>query len=216
MKKYAILWLVLIAGISVTSCNKSVNEPAVNEFNAESINSGPLSNADYREALFNAMKTYVSQDEGTRGAGFLPVFFTQEAFYVLDETGMRLASFSTDLDANDFLRENPDGTYTVHIVSDNATSELVDYSTYDYYIGNNGHMVMNYSGPAELIGVYDWEGNLLGYIYFVVYPNDVSPATVWHGHGPVRLFGQGPELNLVGKLTASAKWKNVKTFVELY
>jgi hypothetical protein len=215
MKKTTILLLVMITGLFINSCNKSTVETVSPEETSLIQNSGLNSNEEYRQALYSTIKDYTNQSQGNRGAEFPPVFFTEQGFYVIDETGMKLATFETELDGNDFLRENPDGTVTVHIVSDNATSALFDYMTYDYYSGINGHMIMNYSGPALMIPVPDGEGNIIGYIYNIIYPNNVSPATVWHGHGPVQLFGMGPELNLVAKLTASAKWKNVKTVVRL-
>jgi hypothetical protein len=211
MKKFSVLFLILLTGLVINSCNK----PATHQDDQVARTDGQLSDPVYRQALMAAFTDIAAQNQATREAEFLPVFFTQQAFFVLDETMTKMAVFSTDLDGNDFLRENPDGTYSVHITSNTATNELYDYSTFDYYVGYNGNMVMNYSGPADLMGIYDMEGNLLGYIYNIIYPNNVSPATVWHGHGPVQLWGMGPELNLVGKLTASAKWKNVKTILEL-
>jgi hypothetical protein len=215
MKKITFLLLIVSAGIFITSCEKPVSESSNGGKALIENNIAPVLTSEYREALLATVNSLKEQNEGERGAEFLPVFFTQQAFYVFDEPLTKIATFTADLDENDFFRANPDGTYTVHIASNNAFCELFDYTTFSYYYGYNGQMVMNYSGPADLIGIYDPSGNLLGYIYFVLYPNNVSPATVWHGHGPVQLMGEGPVLNLMGKLTATAKWKKVMTSVEL-
>jgi len=215
MKKLTLLLVVLLTGLLITSCNKPSPEPSNPPGDSKINNVSLLSDPEYRQALLNTLTTYASQNPATRGAEFLPVFYTPQGFGFFDETYTKLVTFSALPDENDFIRLNPDGTYTVHMVSDEAFSELVDYMSGEYYSGTGGQMIMNYSGPVQLIPIPDGQGNIIGYIYYVIYPNDVSPATVWHGHGPVQLYGMGPEMNLVGKLTASAKWKNVKTIVKL-
>ena len=207
-------YAVLISGLIFTSCEKSVTDTG-NSGNMSTENTfNPVLTGEYRQGLSNALTAYTDQLAGERSAEFLPIFFTSYFFGFFDDDLINLVTFSTELDGNDFLRENPDGTYTVHIASNNAFSELFNYSTFEYYFGSDGHMTMNYSGPAELIPVYDYEGNLLGYIY-VVEPDEDSPATVWHGNGKVQPGGAGPEKNLVAKLTANAGWKKVKKTVKL-
>jgi hypothetical protein len=209
-----IFYAVLISGLIFTSCEKSQTDTGISgNINTENT-TNPILTGEYRQALANAMTAYTDQYAGERSAEFLPIFFTSYFFGFFDDDLINLVTFSTELDHNDFLRENNNGTYTVHIASNNAFSELFNYSTFEYYYGSEGHMTMNYTGPAELIGVYDSEGNLLGYIYMVE-PDENSPATVWHGNGKVQLGGAGPEKNLVAKLNANAGWKKVKKTVKL-
>lgn len=214
MKKLLILPVMLLVLMIVTSCEKQVSDQAGNETAGIPYVSGRLSDPVFRDAIQNALENRTISNSDLKSVEFLPVAFTPQSFYVQSEDGLKIAVFSTIADENDFLRLNPDGTYTVHIVSQDATNEMIDYSNYNYYVGQGGNMVMNYSGPAELIPIFDMMGNFLGYVYIVT-PDENSPATVWHGHGPVQLFGMGPEYTLIGKLTASAGWKKVKRVVEL-
>jgi hypothetical protein len=214
MKKFSILIIILIAGTIFVSCRKTVDEPTITGSSAIEKTGNPFNTPETREALFNTLKEYATALEAERGAHFLPAFYTSWGFGFMDDEMVRLATFSTAIDEDDFFRENPDGTVSVHIASNDALSELFNYATGNYYFGEDGHMVMNYTGPVMMIPVFDNNGNFLGFIY-LVQPNDSSPATVWHGNGPVQLYGMGPEYNLVAKLIANASWKKVNKSIKL-
>jgi hypothetical protein len=214
MKKFSILIFMLVAGSIFVSCRKTVDEPAITGNSAIEKTGNPFITPESREALFNTLKEYATALEAERGAHFLPAFYTSWGFGFMDDDMVRLVTFSTAIDEDDFFRENPDGTVTVHIASDYAFSELFNYLNGDYYFGDEGHMVMNYTGPVVQIPVFDMYGNLLGFIYLVT-PNESSPASVWHGNGPVQLYGLGPEYNLVAKLVANASWKKVNKSIKL-
>jgi hypothetical protein len=209
-----ILLAVLISGFIFNSCEKSAsdNEQFANQ-KAEN-SAKPFLTPEYRDALIATVKAYTEENKGVRSAEFLPIFFNTAYFGFLDDDMINIVAFSTVLDENDFLRENPDGTCTVHISSNDATCELFNYLTYESYYGENGHMTMNYSGPATLIAMYDYNGNFVGYVYFVD-PDADSPAQVWHGNGLVEPIFGGTQKNLVAKMVANAGWGKVKRTVNL-
>lgn len=214
MKKINILFFILLSGLTLVSCRKSANEPV--NFPAVTVDKtgNPFSTPESRQALINTLQQYAKENSAGREATFLPAFYTSWGFGFMDDAMVNLVSFSTAIDQDDFFRENPDGTVTVHIESNDALSELFNYITGDYYFGDEGHMIMNYTGPVIVIPVFDNEGNFLGFIY-LVNPNDSSPASVWHGNGMVQLFGMGAENNLVAKLVANASWKKVNKSIKL-
>lgn len=213
MKKLIIILLISITGLVVSSCNKPGSELSVPENDIESNSKDLLADPEYRQALQTAIASYSDQYAAERGAEFIPAFFDMDYFGFFDDDFVNLATFSTALDADDFYRLNLDGTVTVHIESENALSEVFNYSTYEYYAGFEGHMVMNYTGPVVQIPIIIG-GMIVGYINIVV-PDENSPATVWHGNGPVQLNGYGPEMDLLAHLTANAAWKKVKKTVHL-
>ncbi|HNQ82011.1 MAG TPA: hypothetical protein PLW31_12780 [Bacteroidales bacterium] len=214
MKRASAFLIVLLSGLFIVSCQKPADVTSNPAASGIEKTGNPFVTPEARQALVNTLREVAQEQEAIRGAHFLPAFYTDWGFGFLDDDMVRLASFSTVIDENDFFRENPDGTVTVHIQSETAFSELFNYSTYDYYFGSNGHMVMNYTGPVMMIPIFDNNGNFLGFIY-LVQPDNSSPASVWHGNGPVQLWGMGQEYNLVAKLIANAGWKKVNKSIKL-
>ena len=148
MKRFKIFLIILFSGLLITSCNKSDSTRYDEQKTVDQ--KTLLSNPAYRQGIMDAILNLQGQTSETKGAEFLPVFFLAEGFGFFDDSGTKLVTFSAIMDGDDFLRENPDGTYTVHMTSNEAISELQDYISGEYYFGTNGHMVMNYSGPALL------------------------------------------------------------------
>ena len=213
MKKLVIILFISITGIMMSSCIKPGSESSVPDNDVKGNKADLLADPVYRQALQTAITSCIDQYSAEKGAEFIPAFFGMDYFGFFDDDFIKLATFSTALDADDFYRLNPDGTVTVHIESENALSEMFDYSTYGYYAGFNGHMVMNYTGPVVQVPIIIG-GMIIGYINMVV-PDEDSPATVWHGNGPVQLNGYGPEMDLLAHLTANAAWKKIKKTVHL-
>ena len=214
MKKLSVFFILIICGILITSCDKSTN--TIQQDQPVAKPKSLITDPGFQEAIKKAMNDYQAEFGGLKSAEFQPIFFTIPAFGFMDESGTKLVSFGCVPDEDDFLRVNPDGTYSVHITSDDASGGLVDLANFEFYEGTGGGtMVMNYSGPAVEIPYIDPDGNLI-FVYLIICPNDVSPASVWRGEGLVKLYGFGPEMTLVAKLTATAKWKKIKKVIELY
>lgn len=214
MKRTSIFLIILLSGLAIISCRKTNEDTALTGNSTIEKTGNPFSTPANSQALVNTLRQYAYEANAERETTFLPAFYTNWGFGFLDDDMVRLVAFSTVIDQNDFFRENPDGTVTVHIESNDAFGELFNYSNGDYYFGDEGHMVMNYTGPVLTVPVFDNNGNFLGFIY-LVNPNDSSPATVWQGNGKVQLFGMGAENNLVAKLIANASWKKVNKSIKL-
>lgn len=206
--------IILLSGLFIVSCQKTADDLSNPTVSGIEKTGNPFVTPEARQALVNTLRDVAHEQEAIRGAHFLPAFYTEWGFGFLDDDMIKLVSYSTVIDQDDFFRENPDGTVTVHIASNDAFGELFNYATGDYYFGENIHMVMNYTGPVMMIPVFDNNGNFLGFIYLVL-PDSSSPASVWHGNRPVQLWGMGQEYNLVAKLVANAGWKKVNKSIKL-
>jgi len=216
MKKISIIFLaVLISCFIFTSCEKSATGPGSSQNISNESSANPFLTPENRQALMSALSEYRNQSGAQREFDIFSVFFTSESFGFFNDDYTQLVTFSTALDGNDYYLENPDGTVSVHVVSNKALGELYDFNTFDYYFGIKSHMVLHYDGPVMDLPVYDENGNIIGFIKMVL-PDENSPATVWHGNGKVQLFGMGPKINLVAHLTANPGWVNVNTFVHLH
>lgn len=103
----------------------------------------------------------------------------------------QVGSFGADYGANDFWRENPDGTISMHLVSNQAMAEFSDIGTGETFLGT-GHCNFNYTSS--------WETLVLPFPPFEVTMLLLDPdqnAFSIHGHSNVTLNGEpGPKHKL--------------------
>lgn len=74
---------------------------------------------------------------------------------VFDPIAMEVVSgqvggFSAEYGANDFWRENPDGTVSMHIVSNQAMADYTDFGTGETYLGT-GNCNFNYTSSWQTL-----------------------------------------------------------------
>lgn len=214
MRKVLIFSMALFAlSFSFTSCEKTITEPTVPFSSTEESIALSLLSPEASAAFAEGLQRYWQltaenneNEEGTisfRGANFITPFFTNEGFVLVKDlafgsTGIvsgELAGFSADLDGNDFYRENPDGTVSVHITSNKAYAEHFDFATGVATFGSSGRMTMNYTGEVIEFTVPDF-----GTIRFID-ANNSSRSIVWQGTAKVPTEGVGPFLQLKAHLT---------------
>jgi hypothetical protein len=230
MKKVRIIMslaIIAAAGITLNSCQKSAtdSETLTDDNSPQSVTLSKYN----KEAMEHAIAAYVQsqQEKGLlkSGAEFIQPFFTSDGFGIGQDiqfeiidgwwyiVGGEIGFFSSDLDANDFYRENPDGTVSVHI---NSNTALGDYFNFNpgggYAWGENGHLSMKYTGPVVTF-TYEWEGVTYTYTFIDIYSN--PNAVVMHGSGKVQYDGTGPKHNLVVHLSADPGWENVNTYINI-
>jgi hypothetical protein len=206
-----ILLITLVTGFIFSSCEKTPPEPVkTGEQQTVDITKTILT-PEFRQALENAMTEYQAQNGTERNVGFIPAFFTNGVFGFFDDDMLKLTVFSTIPDEDDYLIMNTDGTVEVNIKSNDAVAEAFDYYTYASYYGEGAHMFMKYSGPVFPL---PFPPPFQGFAFFV-FPDDNTPASVWHGNGIVTPLMPGPDKNLVAHLVASKGWKNVKRTIKI-
>lgn len=89
------------------------------------------------------------------GASFIEPFFISEGFGVFDFQNAVIASFDAPYDDNDWWRENPDGTVSLHLSSREAVGGYFEFITGTEYIGNpDGHLNLNYTGDLIQDTIY--------------------------------------------------------------
>lgn len=198
MKKSLIAFLFLATfSVVFLSCQKSAVEPAQQPAKGLS--------AEQKAALINSAKSYydnkVAPGAATNrnGATFIVPFFSIEAWgfakYDPGMTYMSVVYFAAPLSDNDFYRENPDGTVSVHINSRNADiyyfPNILDENA-PFLFGTGGRYSSNYTGP-----VVDY-GNGFKFIDL----ENLRNASV-HGSGKVSETGLAPWKTLLLKFIAN-------------
>jgi hypothetical protein len=175
------------------SCQKSSVEP-VKKTNI-------FSSAENRVAIAKALKTYFEEKNITsrtsNGAQFIVPFFTTEGIGIGNfdfvNFKLELANFSAELSGSDFYRENPDGTISVHVNSNNALAEyfadLFDPAAL-YLYGNRGHFDVNYTG--EVVELFP------GFSF--IDTQNSGRAYSFHGNGNVAAEGVAPWKKLSAKM----------------
>ena len=179
--------MTLLIGLTLASCEKSLvesNVSATQGVEAEELRQQPSDKFTEGIAWYQEMKT--RQANTRNGAQFIEVFFNEEGFWFFEDG--KSAYFYSELDGNDFYRENPDGTISVHVTSNQGWGEYDGPEGYAY--GDKMHVNMKYTGPVVDFGFFK-------YIDMLSSPN----AVVWHGSGKVRFDGVGPKHNFHAQYT---------------
>jgi hypothetical protein len=212
-------YLFFVIFLAFASCQKSELEKDPEPAGEKSI----LSSAENRASIAKSLKTYFDQQSPTKastdgkGSKFITPFSIgtgQGIFEFNPETlDFKMVSFLAYLDDNDFYRENPDGTVSVHINSTDALAEYMEGNFMEmepskYLYGENGHLNVNYTGTVFEFPIYDWEtGELLFVIKFV--SPDNSKATVYNGNGKVSEGEGAPWQMLTMKMLTNSNGTNI-------
>lgn len=194
----------LVLALTVSSCQKD-----------QLVEAGPTNN---KMSQAQQIATYLAQlpKEKNMGNGaiFVDPLFPSGGFgtfqdLVIDPgTGTissgEFASFSAPYGNNDFWRENPDGTISVHLVSNQATAEYENFGTGEAMSGD-GNCNLKYTG--ELITV-QLPFPPFDEITFLI-PTSNHNALSVHGHANVTLDGlPGPKSKLGMKLVQTPGGQN--------
>lgn len=102
-------------------------------------------------------------------------------------TGGELAFFDGSYGNGDFWRQNPNGTVSVKLNTNQANALYFDFTNNEIYFGT-GHMNTKFTGTIEEF-CYEWEGETYCFDFLVEDPN--ANAWVIHGNAPVTLDGAG-------------------------
>jgi hypothetical protein len=211
---FTISLAILFAGLYFLSCQKPATEPETSQSIIGENFVNPYLSAEQKAIMMDELSVYMNREDAARSIESISPLFVFDNIAVLtfiSEDQRKNATFTTELDGNDYFIDNSDGTVTIQINSNNAVSELTDLMTGNYYIGQKGHAMMDYTGYVMIFPLDDY----LPYFMYIFLPDEYTPPAVWHGNGKVQLNGTGPKKNLVAHLSADEGWTNLNNFVKL-
>jgi len=210
---------LMIPALMLTSCEKSEDTTPVSserKMTLQEITSTP----QFVEAYNNLKEKFYAQNPDSR-VEFIAPFFMGDGFglsrdLVFDFSGPfpmvvdgESAFFASDLDGNDFYRQNNDGTVSVHVTSNRAYGEYADYGTGELLYSENGHLTMNYTGEVITLTFVDpVTGEVLATIHLVDISSNPS-AISFHGNARVGENGNAPFQNLNSMWVCNPGWTQV-------
>jgi len=214
-----------VSGLVMTSCEKSDNNPGTASSGSGDLTMKALMDPAIQAALAKSMAAHFQVPSNAKGTKFIAPFFLSDGFgiikdLVLDTTGPfpvivsgELASFSADLDGNDFYRENNDGTISIHVTDNHAEGAHLNFGTGVENIGEDCNLNMNYTGTPLELCFPDPNGNIICFkiIDISQNPNAIS----FHGVGKVRVDENSPWLDLSAKWVTTPGGKNNHITLEL-
>lgn len=154
MKKFFFVGLTMLgASLAFVACRKSVNEPVGKPASVIS--------QQQQKSLAQNIHAYLKSKAGTatpgaNGASFIVPFFSTEAYGFFEEDPanpdvIEIVYFAAPLNGNDFYRENPNGTVSVHINSREAEAYYfpnVNIPEPVLHYGTGARYSANYTGPV--------------------------------------------------------------------
>ena len=153
-----VLGIILLSIFTFSACNENVSDPQSSVSNDhKSLAKQPPSNfVNYARALDgNSGQGSIFLEPTISGYG---VFIEKDLVFELVElfpgffinfvVGGQIASINADFGANDFWRQNPDGSVSVKLNSNQAYASVYDFGTGEYYEGT-GTLNTKFTGAVE-------------------------------------------------------------------
>ena len=131
------------SGSTVTNNERSLAKPPPDFVNiARAINGNNVQGSIFLEPTVSGYGVYILKDIVWDQVELFPGFF-----FNFPISG-QIASFSADFGSNDFWRQNPNGSVSVKLVSNQAYASVYDYGTGEYCEGT-GHMNTKFTGSVD-------------------------------------------------------------------
>lgn len=188
------LGIILLSIFTFSACNENTTNPESVSNDQKSLAKQPsdyinmargLNGNDGQGSIFleptiNGFGVYIEKDLVWEPVEIAPGFFLN--FPVSGQ----IAILDADFGANDFWRQNPDGSLSVHLVSNQANAFIYDYGTGEYYQGT-GHMNTKFTGTVEDYCYDPCIPDPCGFEICVtqLYPDPSINAQVGNGHAKV-------------------------------
>jgi len=208
------IYVVLLFLFVWVSCSKyDLNiEPAAETPVTSDIKASSLLSEENLIAVKKTLTAYVQSknDIASRGSAsgkgvnFITPFLTSDGVAFLDPLTFTFVIFETELDSNDFYRENNDGSVSVHVTSNNATARYIKFSSEGNFSGEHAHFSANYTGYVSKVPVYDGEGNVIGEMKMIDVDHPIRALSI-HANGKVKYNGAGPIYNLIASSVKNSK-----------
>ena len=191
------LGIIVLSAILFSACNENISD-------SQPVYSGQKSLAkqtDKWQHVAQVMKAnnleghayFIEPQSSGYGIGLLKNLVLDCSGGICIITGGQLAFFSSTFGRGDFWRQNPDGTISVKLNTQQADAQYGDFGTGEFYFGT-GHMNSKFTGHLEEF-CYEYEGQTYCFTFLVEDPN--INAWVIHGHSDVTLNGEGGETHTV-------------------
>lgn len=188
--------------VALLSCGKESVAPVAVEKSEVEIIKEQLKDPVFREAFYEAIKAQLPERGNKfalpeKGANFVdPIPAWLPGGFLLF-SGAIVAFFDAPYDDNDFYRENPDGTVSVHHTSQEAFAAYFNFETGEEYVGEDARLYMKYTGTYREFPIPGTD-----IIIKVVDLQESPNARVWRGSGIVQ-SSDGEEKMLSAKLTVA-------------
>ena len=166
---------------SVTNDPKPLAKQSSDYINmARALNGNDGQGSIFLEPTINGFGIYIENDIVWAPVEIAPGFFLN--FPVSGQIAFFDAAFGT----NDFWRENPDGSLSVMLNSNQASAFVYDYGTGEFYAGT-GHLNTKFTGAVEEICYDPCIPDPCGYEICVtqLYPDPNINAQAGTGHATV-------------------------------
>ena len=170
------LGIILLSIFIFSSCNENISDPQPVASNDQ--NSLAKDPAEVQQIL-----SYLQQNNIEKAAFFFDVSNTSFGFGIVDFITGKNAWFFGTFGPGDFLRMNPDGSYSVLLNTNQADAWIIDFATFGFY---------TCTGTAKMN--YKFSGTDLTYVpgAFISLIADASiSAQVCNGQAQVTLDGLG-------------------------
>lgn len=218
MKKLAFtVTTLLIFGIFISSCTKSVDDIPGKDIHEQNLNFKDV--PAIHQAVYNYMvgnglgqcSYFIHEDLSLlkSGATFIPsgpqgFVLTTGEFPLFTAFG----GFSAMGGPDDWIRINPDGSATLQINSNEANAQYTDQVAFKQYLGA-GRMHMHHTGTLVQIPLPG------GMFLYMVDPGGRG-AVVWHGKGDVLELGTtAPEYEFTAAYRVAGNGKVVRNVLKL-
>jgi len=157
-----------------------------------------LSSEANRDALAKALSNHLNSNGNVaaRGTNFIMPFMMEESIGGFNPATGDFVNFSSTLNDQDFYRENNDGTVSVHVNSNKALVEYLNFYTGSYAYDERGHHSANYTGPVVEFPILDEFGNVIFVIKFV----DQNEASIISMHGKGNVYNEVTDESNIIKL----------------
>jgi hypothetical protein len=173
------LGIIILSIFTFSACNENTTNPESVSNNNKSLAKDP---AELQQII-----TYMQQNNIEHAAFFYDVTDLGSGLGIVDVPNQKAAFFYGNFGPGDFLRMNPDGTYSFKLVTNQADATFFDFVSPQPYFGT-GHMNYKWSGTG-----YD----IIPGLGILMFPDASLNAAVMQGHATVTLGGSGEDPHTV-------------------
>jgi len=174
------LGIIILSIFTFSACNENTTNPVSVSNDNKSLAKDP---AELQQII-----TYMQQNNIEHATFFFDVSNLGSGLGIYDGTNQQAAFFYGNYGPGDFLRMNPDGTYSLNLVTNQADEFCIAPNGLFYTATGTAHMNFKFSGTG-----YD----IVPGLGILMFPDASLNAVVMQGHATVTLGGSGEDPHTV-------------------
>jgi hypothetical protein len=197
-----LLGIIVLSSILFSACKENISDPQPSKTGQKSLSK----QMDKFQRIAKVMNEnnleghayFIEPQSGGYGIGLLKnveieCFDDGNGGIYCNILSGQIAFFSGTFGTGDYWRQNPDGTVSVKLTTEQASALYADMTSGELYLGT-GHMNSKFTGHLE---EYCFEDQGITYCYSFLVEDPGINAWVLHGHSNVTLNGEGGETHTV-------------------